>query len=74
MLIQQHQSFDAISFESVLIETELVSPVEIGWFVTDLDVFEHLDKFVCDCCLDFLMLRMSWRISISVVVREYQSF
>lgn len=45
---------DAISFESVLIETELVSPVEIAPLVTDLDVFEHLDKPYVTAVLGFL--------------------
>lgn len=45
---------DAISFQSVTIETELYPPVEISGIVTDLDVFEHLDKPYVTAILGFV--------------------
>lgn len=45
---------DAISFESVIIETELYPKLEIAPFVTDLDVFEHLDKPYVTAILGFV--------------------
>ena len=45
---------DAISFESVTIETELFPAVDIAATVTDLDVFEHLDKPYVTAILGFV--------------------
>ena len=45
---------DAINFESVTIETELFPPVDIAATVTDLDVFEHLDKPYVTAVLGFV--------------------
>lgn len=45
---------DAVKFESVTIETELFPPVDIATTVTDLDVFEHLDKPYVTAVLGFV--------------------
>ena len=45
---------DAIAFESVTIETELFPPVDIAATITDLDVFEHLDKPYVTAVLGFV--------------------
>ena len=45
---------DAIAFESVTIETELFPAVDIAATVTDLDVFEHLDKPYVTAVLGFV--------------------
>lgn len=45
---------DAISFKSITIETELFQAVDIAATVTDLDVFEHLDKPYVTAILGFV--------------------
>lgn len=45
---------DAIAFQSVTIETQLHVTLEIGPSVTDLDVFEHLDKPYVTAVLGFV--------------------
>ena len=45
---------DAISFKSIIIETEISENVEIAAITTNLDVFEHLDKPYITALLGFV--------------------